>query len=230
MKTLGIIGGVGPASTAEFYLKISYDCQMRNDVQRPAIVIASVPAPYEVERGIILHNENKYTPLLTAEAKRLQKAEADFLVMPCNTLHCDIEAIRDAVDIPVMSIVDTAIAHVKGSAYKKVGILATAATVRRHIYSAVFARNNIAFLVPNEQEQAGLNELIVNLVDGKYLEDDRKFLHGVIDKLKARGADCIALACTDLQLLKPEKDRRDIPIFDTMAILAEAALEEILSA
>jgi len=229
MKTLGIIGGVGPASTAEFYQKISYDCQKRNDVQRPAIVIASVPTPYEVERDIILHNKNNYTPLLIAEAKRLQKAEAHFLVMPCNTLHCDIEAIRDAVNIPVMSIVDATIAYIRAKAYKKVGLMATAATVERNIYSDLFTRNNIEFLVPNAQEQAGLNKLIINLVDGKYLEDDRKFLHNVIDNLKTQGADCIALACTDLQLLKPGKDRSDIPIFDTMAILAEAALEEILS-
>ena len=230
MKTLGIIGGVGPASTAEFYLKISYDCQRQNDVQRPPIVIASVPAPYAVERDIILHNKNHYTPLLVAEAKRLEKAEAHFLVMPCNTLHCDMEAIREAVDIPVMSIVDEAIAHVRTKGYKKVGLVATAATVERNIYSDVFKSNKIGFLVPNTEEQAGLNKLIINLVDGKYLENDRKFLHGVIDKLKAQGADCIALACTDLQLLKPEQDRNDIPIFDTMAVLAEAALKEILSA
>jgi len=229
MKTLGIIGGVGPASTAEFYLKISYDCQKRNDVQRPAIVIASVPAPYEVERDIILHNKNNYTPLLAAEAKRLQKADADFLVMPCNTLHCDIEAIRNAVSIPVMSIVDTTIAYIREKAYKRVGLIATAATVERNIYSGLFKSNYIDFLVPSIKEQDGLNKLIVNLVDGKYLEHDQTFLHGVIDSLKAQGADCIALACTDLQLLKPERDRSDIPIFDTMAILAEAALEEILS-
>jgi len=228
MKTLGIIGGVGPASTAEFYLKISYDCQKRNDIERPAIVIASVPAPYEVERDIILHNKNGYTPFLVAEAKRLQKADADFLVMPCNTLHCDIEAIRNAVSIPVMSIVDTAIAYIRTKAYKKIGLMATAATVERNIYSDMFKRNHIDFQVPSAQEQEELNKLIVNLVDGKYLECDRKYLHGVIDNLKAQGVDCIALACTDLQLLKPEEDRNDIPIFDTMAILAEAALEEML--
>ena len=229
MKTLGIIGGVGPASTSEFYLRISYDCQKQNSVKRPPIIIASVPAPYEVERDMILHNKNNYTPLLVAEAKRLQKAGAHFLAMPCNTLHCDIETIRSAVAIPVMSIVDTTIAYLNTRAYKKAGILATAATVERNIYSDVFKRNQIDFLVPNAQEQSGLNKSIINLVAGSYLEEDRKFLHKVIDNFKTRGADCIALACTDIQLLKPEKDRNDIPIFDTMAILAKAALEEILS-
>ena len=229
MKTLGIIGGVGPASTAEFYLRVSYDCQKRNDIQRPSIVIASVPTPYEVERGIILHNENKYTPLLIAEAKRLQKADAQVLVMPCNTLHCDIESIRSAVSIPVMSIVDATIAYIRAKGYKKAGLLATAATVERKVYSDIFKQSKIEFLVPNAQEQAELNKLIVNLVDGKYLDKDRKFLHTVIDNLKTQGADCIALACTELQLLKPEQDRSDLPIFDTMSILAEAAVEEILS-
>ena len=228
MKTLGIIGGLGPATTAEFYLKVSYGCQERNNVQRPAIIIASVPATYEVERGMILHNKNGYTPLLLIEAKRLQNSGADFLVMPCNTLHCDIGLIRSTVAIPVMSIVDTTIAYIKTKGYKKIGIVATAATVEREVYTAVFKQNNIDFLVPAAQEQAGLNELIVNLVGGRYLQRDREFMHGVIDSLKAQGADCIALACTDLQLLTPEADREDIPIFDTMAILADAAVEEIL--
>ena len=229
MKTLGIIGGVGPSSTAEFYLKISYDCQKQNHLQRPAIVIASVPTPYEVERGMILHNQNNYTPLLVDAARLLQKADADFLVMPCNTLHCDIEAIRHSVSIPVMSIVEESIAYIRKMEYKKVGLLATAATVVRRIYSEPFEHNGIDFLVPSQEEQTELNERIVNLVDGKYLDGDRQFLHQVIDKLKAQGADCIALACTELPLLKPELDRKDIPIFDTMTILARAAIEEILS-
>jgi len=229
MKTLGILGGLGPATTAEFYLKISYDCQKRNHVQRPPIVITSVPTPYTVERNIILHNLNGYTPLLIAEAKRLQQADADFLAMPCNTLHCDIAHIRNAVTIPVMSIVDTTIAYIQAKGYQKIGLIATAATVERKIYTSVFESSKIDFVLPGADEQAGLNELIVNLVDGKYLERDYKFLHGVIDSLKSRGVDCIALACTDLQLLKPEKQRKDIPIFDTMAVLADAALEEILS-
>jgi aspartate racemase len=228
MKTLGIIGGVGPASTAEFYLKISYDCQKRNHVSRPNIVIGSVPAPYKVEREMILQNVNNYTPLLLAEAKRLQNADADFLVMPCNTLHCDIEAIRGATTIPVISIVDTSIAYIRDEKYKKVGLLATAATVKRNIYSDVFEENNIEFILPSVHEQSILNELIVNLVDGRCLENNRQFVHGVIDRLKSQGADCIALACTELQLLKPEEDRDDLPIFDTMSILAEATVDEIL--
>ena len=228
MKTLGIIGGLGPATTAEFYLKVSYGCQQRNNIQRPPVIIASVPAPYEVERGMILHNINNYTPLLLVEAKRLEKAGADFLVMPCNTLHCDIEQIRSVVTIPVMSIVDATITYIKANKHKKIGLIATAATVEREVYSSIFKRNNIDFITPEEARQVGLNELIANLVAGKFLKSDKEFIHAVVDDLKEKGADCIALACTDLQLLNPEADRDDIPIFDTMAILAEAAIEEII--
>ena len=228
MKTLGIIGGVGPSSTAEFYLKISYDCQKRNHLQRPDIVIVSIPTPYQVERDMILHNLNNYTPLLIAGAKRLQEADADFLVIPCNTLHCDIEVIRRAVDIPIMSIVEESIAYIKKMGYKKVGLLATAATVEREIYSQPFRHNGIEFLVPNPEDQTELNKRIINIVDGKCLDCDRQFLHEVIHKLKAQGTDCIVLACTELPLLRPEREQKDIPIFDTMTILAGAALDEIL--
>ena len=228
MKTLGIIGGVGPGSTAEFYLQVSYGCQKRNDVQRPAVIVGSVPAPYDVERDMILNNINRYTPLLTAEAVRLQNAGADFLALPCNTLHCDIEIIRGAVSIPVVSIVDSAVAYVKKSGYKKIGLLATAATAERGIYSDIFDKIGIDYVPPDADEQIGLNKLIVNLVVDKYLDEDRKFLHKCIDNMIMKGTDCIALACTDLQLMKPEKDRDDIPIFDTMAVLADAVIDEIL--
>ena len=229
MKTLGIIGGVGPGSTAEFYLQVSYGCQKRNEVQRPGIIVGSVPAPYDVERDMILNNINRYTPLLVTEAVRLQNAGADFLALPCNTLHCDIDIIRNAVSIPVISIVDSAAAYINEKAYKKIGLLATAATAERRIYSKIFDKNNIDYVLPEKNEQTGLNKLIVNLVVDKYLDEDRKFLHKYIDNMINKGVDCIALACTDLQLMKPEKDRNDIPIFDTMAVLADAVIDEILS-
>ncbi|MCL2570608.1 MAG: amino acid racemase [Firmicutes bacterium] len=226
MKKLGVIGGVGPGTTAEFYLKIVFDCQECNKEHRPNIIISSVPSPYQVERDIILENKNGFTPLLVAEAKRLQKAGADFIVMPCNTLHCDIKHIRRGVKVPVISIVEETINYIKKNKFKKVGLMATMATVKRKVYSEIMKEQGIDFVLPSRKEQTQLNEIIIRLISGQYLDSDRDIIYSVIDSLKKQGADCIALACTDLQLLKPV--RQDIPVFDTMSILADAAIEGVL--
>ena len=89
MKKVGIIGGVGPETTAEFYLDVIFSCQEKNKTARPNIIISSIPLPYQIEEDLIMRNvgSERYIPYLTAEAQRLEKAGADFIVMPCNSLH-----------------------------------------------------------------------------------------------------------------------------------------------
>ena len=228
IQNLGVIGGLGAGTTAEFYLKVIFDCQRLNKERRPLIVISSVPAPYKVENDFILENKNKeaYIPLLVKEAKRLEKAEVDILVMPCNSLHCHIDEIRKAVKIPVISIVEETVAHIKRNGYKKVGLISTMATVQNRVYEDIFKKNKIDFIVPTGFEQAQMNKIIKNLIMGIYLNNDREYIQSVVGKLKDKGADSIALACTDLQLLLPKRD--DIPIFDTMSILADSAVAKMV--
>ena len=75
MKTVGIIGGLGPETTSEFYLDIVFSCQKKDKTARPGIIISSVPLPYQIEEDLILKNEGseRYIPYLTEEAKRLEK-------------------------------------------------------------------------------------------------------------------------------------------------------------
>ena len=228
MKNLGIIGGLGAGTTAEFYLKIIFDCQKLNKVHRPLIVISSVPCPYKTESDFVLENKNKekYIPLLVGEAKRLEKAKMDFLVMPCNSLHCHIDEIRSAVKIPVVSIVEETIKHIQKNCYKKIGLISTLATVQNQVYEKEFVKNKIDFLTAEGLEQAQINKVIKNLITGIYLNSDREILLAVIENMKERGAEAIALACTDLQLLLPQND--NIPIFDTMSILANVSVDKIL--
>ena len=96
MKTVGIIGGLGPETTSEFYLDIVFSCQKKDRTARPPILISSVPMPYQIEEDAIEKNIGieRISPFLLTEAKRLEKAGADFIVMPCNSLHVFIEEIR----------------------------------------------------------------------------------------------------------------------------------------
>ena len=115
MKTVGIIGGLGPETTSEFYLDIVFSSYKKTKKSRPGIIISSVPLPYQIEEDLIVSNKgsDRYIPFLVKEAKRLERAGSDFIVMPCNSLHVFIEEIRNAVKIPVLSIIEETVKFLK---------------------------------------------------------------------------------------------------------------------
>lgn len=228
MKTVGIIGGLGPETTAEFYLDIIFTCQKQSKEARPGIIISSVPLPFEIEEDLIMRNVGKerYIPYLIAEATRLEKAGADFLVMPCNSLHVFIEEIRQAVKVPVLSIVEETVNFIKANSYKRVGIVSTSATIRNQLYEKAFAETGVDYITPDAYQQEKMGKYIMNLVTGQQNNRDREGLIEIIDDLAKKNVDCIALACTDLQLLIPKHE--SVKIFDTMKILVDATVREIV--
>ena len=229
MKSVGIIGGLGPETTSEFYLKVIFGCQKLNTEQRPSIVIASVPLLFEIERDLISFNKDKerYIPFLVNEAKRLEKSDVDFIVMPCNSLHVFIDQIRDAVSIPVLSIVEETIQYLKDKSIGNVGLISTSATVANNVYEDQLIKNNLDFVVPNDLQKAQMDKIIQRLVEGQHLNNDRDLILKVVDDLVDAGVNGVALACTDLQLLLPKSDK--VHIFDTMDVLAQATVKTILS-
>lgn len=228
MKTVGIIGGLGPETTSEFYLDIVFSCYRKTQEARPGIIITSVPLPYQIEEDLITKNvgSERYIPFLVNEAKRLEKAGADFIVMPCNSLHVFIKEIRNAVDIPVLSIVEETVKFLKNNNLNKVGIVSTSATIQNKLYEIAFEQNGIAYVAPDAFQQAKMGKFILNLVTGQQKNRDREDLIQIINDFEKKNVDCVALACTDLQLLIPKHPR--LKIFDTMKIFADATVEEIM--
>lgn len=228
MKTVGIIGGLGPETTSEFYLDLVFSCQKKDRTHRPAIIISSVPLPYEIEEDAISKNVGieRCLPFLIEETKRLEKAGTDFIVMPCNSLHIFINQIRNAVKIPVMSIVEETVKFLKKNNFKKVGIVSTSATIKNKLYESAFENNGIAYEAPDDFQQAKMGKFIFNLVKGQQNNRDREELIGIINSFEKKDIDCVILACTDLQLLIPKHPT--LKIFDTMKILADATVEKIL--
>lgn len=227
MKTVGIIGGLGPETTSEFYLDIVFSCYKKTKEARPGIIIASVPLPYQIEEDLIMGNKGseRYISFLANEAKRLKRAGADFIVMPCNSLHVFIKEIRNAVDIPVLSIVEETVKFLKKNNLNKVGIVSTSATIQNKLYETAFEAHGIAYVTPDEFQQAKMGKFILNLVTGQQKNRDREDLIQIINDFEKKDVDCVALACTDLQLLIPKHPR--LKIFDTMKIFADATVEEI---
>ena len=228
MKTVGIIGGLGPKTTSEFYLELIFSCEKLNKVNRPLILISSVPIPYDIEEDVTAKGkrEEKYIPFLLDAAKRLEKAGADFLVMPCNSLHAFIEEIKNSVKIPVLNIVEETTKFLKKKNIFEVGIISTTITLKRKLYENSFIANGIKQIAPDDFQQVKIDKMIHNLVSNKYNNKDKEELIKVINDFKDKRINHIILACTDLQLLKPRHPQ--LKIWDTMKIFAEATVQEII--
>lgn len=229
MKSVGIIGGLGPETTAEFYLKVIFGCQEENQEVRPLIVTSSVPLPLDVEKEFIDSGKGveQYLPFLTAEAKRLEASGVDFLVMPCNSLHVFIDELRTAVSIPVLSIVEETVKHLVSEGVSKVGLISTSATAKNRLYDEKLSQAGITVTLPDGLQSAKINEVIQRLVSGKHLNKDRELINEVIESLVEKDVQAVSLACTDLQILLPHSEK--VEIFDTMEILADATTRRILS-
>lgn len=229
MKTAGIIGGLGPETTSQFYLEVIFGCYEKDKTNRPPILIWNVPLPYKIEEEFITkgQGEKKYIPFLIEAAQRLEKGGADFIVIPCNSVHIFIDKVRNAVSIPVLSIVEETVRFLRDENIKETGILATSATIRSRLYDSVLSKNEIVVHAPSGEDQSRMGIIINNLVHSRQNTKDKKQLLEITDKFVANGVNTILLACTDLQLITPKTG--SARIIDTMEILAQATVREILA-
>ena len=227
MKTVGIIGGLGPETSSKFYLELLKSCQAANPLLRPEILMNSVPMNLEVEKEFIngANKSEEYIPVLIHAAKSLEKAGADFLVIPCNTVHLFIKEVRNAVNIPVLSIIDESIKFLKEQNLKQIGLLATQNTINSGIYAQPMTENDIQTKLPEPENQKLMGDLISRLVSNHYSEEDKEKLLEIIEELAQKNIEAILLACTDLQLIAPENTK--IKIYDSMKILVLATTKEI---
>lgn len=227
MKIAGIIGGLGPETTAQFYQEVIFDSFQINREVRPPLLIWSIPLEYKIEEELITkaQGEERYIPYLQEAARRLESGGANFIVIPCNSVHIFINEVRNAVKIPVLSIVEETATFLENKNIRKIGLLATKTTVDKKLYQTPLENRNISIILPDDADQEKVGMLIQNLVINRYDDKDRKELLNVIGRLASKGLENVVLACTDLQLLTPKHDH--VSIYDSMAVLADATVREI---
>jgi len=227
MKKVGVIGGLGPETSAKFCLNVDLACSKITD-KRPNILVSNVGLPLSIESQIIAgKNRERVLPFLVNSARQLQKAGADFIAIPCNTVHIFIEEIRASVDIPVLSIIEESAEFLKKMNQAKIGLLGTKITVNDKLLDKKLNISNIKIILPTTSEQATLTRIINRLVKSRALISDKKALEQIISNLADRGVDCVLLACTDLQLLV--KSHKRVRIFDTLQFLEKSTVREIIA-
>jgi len=224
-KIIGVLGGMGPESTAIFYQELIKQCQKQYGAQYdqdyPEIFIYNLPIPDIVEG---LKKPDETLAMLIQGAKKINSIGVDFMVMPCNTAHYFYPSMSKSISIPFICIFLATAKKIKSAGYKKIGLLATETTIEYKSYEKDFEKNGIDLLFPTNEEQKKLTEIILNILAGKKLDKDRESLKNIIENLKQKGAEAVVLACTDLPILLNKEDV-GIKVFDTVETLAEATIE-----
>jgi aspartate racemase len=200
-------------------------CAKNSCEQRPNILITNVPISHALEEKFINKSLGKkeFRALLITAAQTLEKGGADFIVLPCNTAHVFIDDVKNSVSIPVLSIIDETVKVLKSRGVKKVGLLATPATIKNKLFD-----KKVDLIKPSKSNQKKIGIIINNILNNQRLDKNRAELMNIINNLSKK-SDALLLACTDLQLSIPEKEINGVEIFDTMQILADATVREILS-
>lgn len=226
MKTLGIIGGLGPQTTADLYARINQLFDVDSIGHRPHIIIDSIPITTYLENENIIYEREfePVLPFLIASAKRLEKAGADYIVLACNSLHIFSSEISKAINVPFVSIIDVVASKINAKGYKRVGLLGTYKTNSSKMYDNALEASGAKLSKLNSAEQVKLSKTIIRLINGSYGDEDRKYFNKLIEQEINNGAEAVILACTDFHLLSGSKDDK---LIDTVEELANYATKLI---
>ncbi len=228
MKTAGIVGGIAPESTVDYYRSIVAAWRERRpDGSYPAIVIDSI----DMQRMLRLAATDLpgLAEYLAAEVGRLARAGADFGLLASNTPHVVFDELARRSPIPLVSIVEAACGAAKGMGLRKLGLLGTRLTMEGRFYPDVFSKAGIALAKPQPDDLAFVHDRYMEeLVKGVFLPETRAGLLRVVERMKERERiDGVLLAGTELPLILRGADG-EVPFLDTARIHVQAAVERML--
>ena len=229
MKTLGIIGGMGPAATIDLYKKIVEQTPAEKDQDHIHVIIDSYPQ-IEDRTSYILHGGKSPAPKLIESAKRLEAAGADALIMPCNTAHYFAKDIEKAVYIPLIHIVKCSAEAIKKkySYVRKIGLIATTGTIKAGVYGDILKNYDLETITLNEELENNIMDCIYKGVKAGKTEEYSKLFQKCVDDIASLGAELLIAGCTEIPLLMPYI-KTNLPVIDATYELASAAVKYALN-
>ncbi|PEH72873.1 aspartate/glutamate racemase family protein [Edwardsiella tarda] len=230
MKTIGLLGGMSWESSAEYYRIINQGVREHLGPTASASVVLWSFNFAEIEA---LQHQGDWSTLserMVDAAQRLQGAGADVLLICTNTMHRMAPALESALSIPLIHIADPTAAAIKAAGLRKVGLLGTAFTMEQDFYKGrLRERHGLEVIVPEADDRATVHHIIYDeLVAGQITPSSRAAYRQVIARLVQAGAEAVIIGCTEIMLLVQPEDSA-VPLFDTTALHAAAAVEAALS-
>lgn len=230
MKKLGIIGGIGPEATTGYYMAIIKDYQNRVGTQQalPEIVINSINM-YHMFALLDQKDKDGVVRYLATAINGLQRAGADFVLMCGNTPHIVFDQLEKQVDIPLLSIVQTALAGAKKLGLTRLGLLGTKFTMQHDFFSRPFEQAGIKVVTPDDQEQIFIHRKIVDELENGIINPETKqqLLAIIMNLIHREHLDGIVLGCTELPLIIKPADL-SVSLLDIAKLHISAAVDEIL--
>jgi aspartate racemase len=219
MKRIGIVGGLGPEATVDYYRIMIEDCRKRTGGRVPEIIIYSV----DVKDFPGIDQRSKIVEWLGVAINALQRAGADFAALTANTPHVVFDEVAAKSPIPLISIVEETRRVVQDQGLKNVGLLGTKVTMSSDFYARAFAEHDISIVVPTEQEQDYVNKkLFKEIMFNRIIEDTRQGLLAIIKRMIERHSiEAVILGCTELPLILTG-DAFGISLLNTTKIHAES--------
>lgn len=230
MKIVGMIGGIGPESTIDYYRRLLDGAQKRNP-GGPAlqIVINSI----DLQKGLDLLGRNQLSELteyIVPEVMRLHGVGVDFGFLAANSPHIVFGDIARCSPIPLLSIVEATCAEAKARGFKKLGLFGTRFTMHGRFYPDVFNREGLELSVPTADEQDYIHDKYINeLIPGKFLPATRDRLLAIATRMKNQdGIQALVLGGTELPLILTDSSLLGLPFLDTTQIHVNAILERAM--
>ncbi|MES0880658.1 aspartate/glutamate racemase family protein [Roseibium sp. SCP14] len=221
-RTIGVLGGMGPEATILFMQKVVQAVPASDDADHiPLIVDNNTQVPSRI-KALIEGTGVDPAPTLADMARRLEKAGASALAMPCNTAHNYQNHIRSAVEVPFLSMVDLTAEHIfSTSPGARVGILASPAVRMTEIYETPLSARGLKTIYPRQEDRvlSSIKALKVSAVDAAARESVRE----VAMELESEGCEVLLVGCTEFSLLADELKQR-FNIVDSLDVLVEAAV------
>ncbi|WP_042011756.1 aspartate/glutamate racemase family protein [Aeromonas fluvialis] len=225
MKCIGLLGGMSWESTVSYYQALNRGVRAQLGGLHSARVLLNSVDFAGIERLQHAGDWPATARLLAAEARKLQDGGADFLLIGTNTMHKVAAEIEAAIDIPLLHIADATAAQLRADGITRVGLLGTRFTMEQDFYKGrLQERFGLAVRVPDEAGRERVHRIIYDeLCLGEIRDASRAEYLAIIEGLAAAGAEAVILGCTEIALLVGDA-RAAVPLYDTTAIHAEAAV------
>ena len=220
-KTVGIIGGMGPAATALLFQKMIDHTDARLDSEHIHIFIdnnTEIPD----RTTAILKGENSPAIHICESGRKLVECGAELLLIPCNTSHYFYQYIQEHLSVPVINMIEETAKECVAKGYTKVGILATTGTCKTKIYENELKKLGVSAVYPDEEGQKRVMEIIYDQVKaGKAI--DTSIIRDTLSEMSSEGAEAFILACTELPMALKESDF-PYHFIDSLDVLAKKAV------
>jgi aspartate racemase len=227
VASVGIVGGLGPESTIDYYRRILEAWQREDPTTAPSIVIDSLDVALALR--LVEHDRPALIEYLLASLRRLAGAGVDFIAMTANTPHVVFDELAARSAVPLLSIVEVCAEEAHRRGLRRLALLGTRFTMEGPFYPAVFARHGITVVPPNEPELTWVHQRYVGeLLKGDFRDETRRELVELVGRLREQEQiDGVVLGGTELPLLLRASTIGDLPALDTTALHVAALVARL---